>query len=226
MKLELRKFPIKGSVLGAFIANIVILGFIVLVSLDVGQLDELPFANFSEAFMIIDTIVRGTFTVFAAAMLSRMVISEFKNKSITVLFMYPINRKKLILSKLIIVVIFTLVAVVLSNLIIGSGFYIINHYIHIVLGQLTSSMLIESMIGIGMRSVATSLMCLIPLYFGMKKYSGTTTVIASLIIVSVVCSNNMGFSLSSIIAVPISMGIVGLLIAYYTIRRIESDDLT
>ena len=68
-------------------------------------------------------------------------------------------------------------------------------------------------------------MALIPLYFGMKKKSAPVTIISSLLIVAIVCSNNNGLSLGSIIAVPITLAVVGALIAYLTIRNIEHIDV-
>jgi ABC-type transport system involved in multi-copper enzyme maturation permease subunit len=223
IKLELKKFPIANNILAAFIANIVILGFMTLISLTPDI--EIPFADYNEVFFTIDLFVRGTFTIFAAVLLSKYVLSEFRSKSISVLFMYPVSRKKLMLAKLLIVVIFTGIFILLSNLIIGSLFYVLNQYLQIVPQELTQSVLVENLIGMVTRGIATSGMCLIPLYFGMRKYSTATTILTSFLIVLVVCSNNMGFSLSSIIAIPITMGIVGAVIAYFTIKRVDNLDL-
>ena len=73
------------------------------------------FINYPESFLVIDTFVRGTFIIFAATLISELIISEFKDKTITVLFMYPISRKKLMAAKLLVIMLFTFFAIVISK---------------------------------------------------------------------------------------------------------------
>ncbi|WP_339279078.1 hypothetical protein NYE40_23810 [Paenibacillus sp. FSL W8-1187] len=77
-----------------------------------------------------------------------------------------------------------------------------------------------------MNAVAASFMDMIPLYFGMRKYSTTTTVASSILIVFIVCSGSPGgFSLNSIIAIPIALFWIGAIIAYASFRNIERQDV-
>ena len=76
-----------------------------------------------------------------------------------------------------------------------------------------------------MNAIAASGIALIPLYFGMRKYSIPTTIISSIIIVSVTSSNSGNFTLNDIIIIPITLAIVGLGIAYLAIRNIERVDV-
>ncbi|MET3207963.1 UNVERIFIED_CONTAM: hypothetical protein ABIC26_000899 [Paenibacillus sp. PvR008] len=46
-----------------------------------------------------DYLVRATFIIFASVLLCRFIVSEFTFKSINILFMYPIDRKKLMVAK-------------------------------------------------------------------------------------------------------------------------------
>ena len=78
---------------------------------------------------------------------------------------------------------------------------------------------------IGINALASSGMGLIPLYFGMRKKSVPATIVSAILIVSIVCSNNGGYSLSNIIAIPIALSIVGVFIAYLSIRNIEHVDV-
>ena len=76
-----------------------------------------------------------------------------------------------------------------------------------------------------MNAIAASGMALIPLYFGMRKYSISTTIISSILIVLLVSSDNGGFSLNDIIVIPISLAFIGISVAYFAIRNIEKVDL-
>jgi len=230
MKLEMRKFRIGSYIRAAMIANIIIIGFICLISLvEDGMLDEvpkgMPFVDYDMAFYVIDTLVRATYIVFASVLISRIVIDEFRNKSITVLFMYPINRKKLIAAKLLVVMLFTFVAVIVGNLIVGIGFYIVNLYASIIPEPITWSLAAKELSKVTMGALATSFLSLIPLYFGMRKHSGPATIVSSLIVVAIICQNIDGFTLYSIIAVPIGMALLGAAIAYMSIRNIEHVDV-
>ncbi|MFM1653532.1 ABC transporter permease [Brevibacillus sp. B_LB10_24] len=225
MKLEMRKFRIGSYIRAAMIANIVILGLICLISLTEEIKEGVSFTDYSMAFSVIDTFVRGTYIVFASVLISRLVIDEFRNKSITVLFMYPINRKKLIAAKLLVVVLFTLVADIAANLFVGFGFYILNLFASVIPEPLTWSVAAKSLLTVVMSALATSFLSLIPLYFGMRKHSGAATIVSSLIVVALVCQNVDGFTLYSVIAVPIGLALLGAAVAYMAIRNIEHVDV-
>lgn len=225
IKLELRKFRIGSYIRAAIIADIVMLGLISLISLNAEIKQDMPFTGYDMAFSVIDTLVRGTYIVFAAVLISRFVIDEFRNKSITVLFMYPINRKKLLAAKLLVVVLFTLAADITANLFVGTGFYVLNLIAPVVHVPLTAAVAAKSLLTIVMSALATSFLSLIPLYFGMRNHSGAATIVSSLIVVALVCQNADGFSLYSIIAVPIGLALLGAVVAYMSIRNIEHIDV-
>lgn len=225
IKLELRKIRIGPYIRSAILADMVILGLICLISLNPDIQNGMPFTDYSMAFSIIDTIVRGTFIVFASVLISRFVIDEFRNKTITVLFMYPNNRKKLIAAKLLIVVLFTLVADIAGNLFIGTGFYVLNLFTPVVPVPLTVAVAAKSLLTMLMSALATSFIGLIPLNFGMRKHSGAATIVSSLLVVLLVCQNVSGFTLYSIIAVPIGLALLGAVVAFMSIRNIEHTDV-
>ncbi|WMT40876.1 ABC transporter permease [Paenibacillus sp. D2_2] len=223
MKLEMRKFRIGTYVRAALIANVVILGFVCMMSLIADFKDLFP--SYDTAYSTIDTFARATYIVFASVLISRLIIDEFRNKSITVLFMYPINRKKLIAAKLLVIVLFTLVADIVTNLFVGIGFYVLNLFASVIPDQFTWSIAGKLLLKVIMSALATSFLSLIPLYFGMRKHSGAATIVSSLIVVGIVCQNTGSFTLYSIIAIPIGLALLGAAIAYMSIRNIEHVDV-
>ncbi|CAH8767688.1 ABC transporter permease [Paenibacillus dendritiformis] len=227
MRLEMKKYKIGGYIRGAVIASAIILLFMLFVSF-VQKVDEgtPAFTSLLEAFDFGVTIVRGTFIVFAAVLLSRFVIEEFRSKSITVLFMYPINRKKLIAAKLAIVVVFTFCAIILSTLFVTSGYYLLNRWLDLVPGGLPLSALASQGLKAFINAIAASGMGLIPLFFGMRKHSVSATIVSSILMMAIITSSTNGFSLGSIIFIPLTLAVIGGLIAYFTIRNIEHVDVT
>ncbi len=61
--------------------------------------------------------------------------------------------------------------------------------------------------------------------FGMRKKSVSATIVASVLVATLLSSNTNGFSLSSIIAIPLSFAVIGVIIAYLSIRNIEHTDI-
>lgn len=226
MKLEMKKFKVAGYIKGAIIANLVIIGIIIAGILISKSEGELILNNYNFAFQMVDSSVKATFIIFASVLLSKLIIEEYKNGTMTLLFMYPINRKKLIVAKLIIVLIFTFVAIFLSNIFIDGILIAINSFTNFIPDQITKEILSNAIISINTSAVTSAFMSLIPLYFGMRKKSVPTTIISSILIVTVMCSNANGFSLSSIVIIPIIFSFVGAFIAYLSIRNIEHVDVS
>lgn len=229
MKLELAKNQFGKYIRNGFIAIFCI--FLLVAGLSFASFSEgdQPFTNFSESLMIVNVFSKITFVIFASVLLSKFIVDEFKNKTITILFQYPISRKKIIFSKLIIVVCFTFFFIIISNILVATGFTILNHFVGFVPNDYTVSSLSHHFTTVLFEAVTASFFALIPLYIGMRKYSTPATITSSCLIASIVNSSwgdvGQQMTLNSIIAIPISLAIVGLLIGYFMMKKIENEDL-
>lgn len=227
IKLEIKKYKLQRYIKTAVTANLIILAFVLFINYSSKYESEIAMKNYPEVFTVIDTFVTVTFIIFASVLISRIVIGEYKNKTITMLFMYPIDRKKLFIAKLSIVVIFTFITVIISNLFLGISFYFFDQLAHFIPEKLTIDMIIRNSVNIIIHAFTSSFISLISLYFGMRKKSSASTIISASIIASIICSNgNSGFQLNSIVAVSVSLAAVGAFISYMCIRNIEHLDIT
>lgn len=224
MRLEFRKNRLWRSIGGAFIAFLIILGFTCLLAFAPDSKEEM-FTSYDMAFSAIDLFARGTFVVFAAVLLSRIIIEEFRSKTATVLFMYPISRQKLVTAKLLVVVLFTMTTQLGTNVLAGAGFYVFNQYAELVSEPFTLTIASQALARALMSTLATGFMSLIPLYFGMRKYSTSTTIVSSLVIMAVISQSSNDFSLYSIVAVPIGLALIGAVIAWMTVHNIARADV-
>lgn len=224
IRLELRKGKLGWYLKGAVIANLLIIAFVSILPYAEGA-EEAVFSDMAEAIMAISTFVRATFIIFASVLIAKLIIDEYKNKTITVLFTYPVKRTKLMLAKIIIISAVTFLAILVSNIIDVIGFLIVNHYLEFVTAPLTSDLIVEELVRMAVYALASAGMCLIPIYFGMRKKSVPATIISSILIVAVFNSDNQGFNLSSIIAIPLAAAAIGFLIAFFSIRNIDSADI-
>ncbi|MED4652502.1 hypothetical protein COM13_01635 [Bacillus pseudomycoides] len=224
IKLEIKKSKLGWYIKGAIIANIVMVAMLFFVSY-VSQIEgDVELGNPQGILLMASAMVRGTFIVFAGVLIAKLVIEEYKNKTILLMFSYPINRKKIIASKLLITAILTFITILLSNIFIVGVFFTVNSYILVIPNTITIDELIQEGIKVVPFSIAAAGAGLIPLYFGMRKYSVPTTIVSSLIVVMIACQSQPEFSLATFFPLQLALAAIGIMIAYYGIRNIENED--
>ncbi|WP_410771203.1 ABC transporter permease [Fontibacillus sp. BL9] len=219
MKLELKKYKLKGTILGGFIAILVFMGSLIGVNYDE------PLKSYKEAYVLTNS-ASFIFIIFASVLLSKFIIDEYKSKTVTVLFMYPLSRKKFLQAKMLIVLLYTFVFGILSRVLIFTGFHIFNRIALIVNEDLTSKMLVDYGVGFLVSTVMTSCISLVPLYFGMRKYSVSATIVSGIFLMAVLnIGSGTEFTLNSIIYVPATVAVAGVLVGYLAIRNVERKDI-
>ncbi|AJH75734.1 ABC transporter permease [Bacillus cereus] len=226
MKLELKKFKLGWYVKRAIIANIVILALMIFVSIIAQVEGDAEIRNPETILLMASTIVRATFIVFGSVLIARLIIGEYKNKTILLMFSYPINRKKMMASKLAIAAIVTFITVIVSNILVVGIFFGIDSYFSILPNSFTVDQLVQEGIKLVPLAIATAGMSLIPLYFGMRKRSVPTTIVSSLIVVSIAMNSNPEFPAATFLPLQLALAAIGVVIAYYGIKNIEKEDIT
>jgi ABC-type transport system involved in multi-copper enzyme maturation permease subunit len=226
IKLELKKGRFTGYLWGSLIAYAAIAGLMLLLYLVEGNnAADPPFVDLTELLQAIDLFVSATFIIYASVLLSKLIISEFNDKTMALLFAYPVSRKKIIFAKLSMVFFWTFANVLLANLIIDFILLSVNSRVGYLPETLTLELQIQHGIQVLMQAFGAAGMSLLPLVLGIRKKSVAVTIVSSIIVVMIVNSNNMGFSLSSIIAIPISLAILGIFITYMSFRNIDKVDI-
>ncbi|PEP16156.1 hypothetical protein COE81_22785 [Bacillus wiedmannii] len=226
MKLELKKFKLGWYVRGAIIANIAILALMIFTSI-VAQVEGDPEIRDPQMMLLTaSTLVRATFIIFGSVLIARLIIGEYKNKTILLMFSYPINRKKMMASKLAITAVVTFITVILSNILVVGVFFGIDSYFSILPNSFTIDQLKQEGINLVPLAIATAGISLIPLYFGMRKRSVPTTIVSSLIVVSIAINNTPMFSTATFLPLQLVLAAIGVAIAYYGIKNIEKEDIT
>ena len=189
MKLEMVKFKISEYLKGVIIANLIILGILFIIIFGSKADMEIPFSNYEDAVLIIGTMVKATFSIFAA------------------------------------VLIFAFTSMVISSLFLNFSLFILNIFANFIEVPLTQNILVKSLINIVVYSAAFSFVSLIPVYVGMRKKSGSATIVTSIILVSLLNSGNGENSLGTIIIIPLVLAIIGAVAAYLSIKDVEKVDV-
>ncbi|WBW97194.1 ABC transporter permease [Oceanirhabdus sp. W0125-5] len=226
INLELKRFNIKNKIMIAVICNLCIVGVVSLIFFS--GIAEL--GRNIETYIILNqlriTVPCIIFIIYASVLIAELIISQYKDKTITLLFTYPISRKKILISKLIIIFIFTFLNIIISSIFLSSSFYIIQIFTKTMVVQVTSNMIYKHLISVMVAAVTNSFIAMIPIYFGMRKKSIVATIISGVLIsVFLYSNNNNGFSISSIIIVPITMMFIGIFVVYVTLKNIDNKDV-
>ncbi|MGB3102090.1 MAG: ABC transporter permease [Psychrobacillus psychrotolerans] len=225
INLEIKKFKLikywKG-VLGANLGFIIFIGMVYFLN---KVEEEIPFDNFEMASTIISAVVSATFIIFASVILAKLVIDEYKNKSIDLMFTYPISRKKIMSAKLIIVMVFTFMTVLFSTLFLQALVYIMDVTFDILPGDISIQELINSVWKSFFIAFAAAGLSLIPLLIGMLRKSSSATIVSSIFLVTLTSSVSNNFTFSSVMTVSISLALLGIIIGWLSIRNVEKTDL-
>jgi len=197
--LEIKKFKLFNYWKAVSICNIAIIAVLIMTYfIEIEEGLEI-FVNFEMVANLIGVMVRTTFTIFASVLIVKLIIDEYKNKSIDVLFSYPIKRKRIFSAKLTIVFMFTFTIVLISTLLLEGLVLLVDLNFNVLPGEVESQDMSKHLLTVFMNSLATAGISLIPLLVGMRRKSGPATIVTSILIATILNSQNMGFTLFSII---------------------------
>ena len=114
LKLELKKFGTVRNILFTFAAILFSILFITVSLVDSMTDPQQSKDSFDSTFLVIGLLIMTIFLVYASILTARLVIAEYNQKTITIMFSYPLNRKQLIASKLIIIMVYTAFSMILA----------------------------------------------------------------------------------------------------------------
>jgi len=225
IKLELKRFSITEHIRNVAIANFIILTLSVslIYMISIGEIPQSDFPTIDLlTIKIIRMLVTATFLVWEAVLIAQIIVEEFRSKTISLLFTYPINRKKLIAAKLMLIVIIIFGSIVVSEIFqnvcvfILSKFFSFISYDIALMDVLTLLITTMSALSLGM----------LPLYVGMIGKSTIATIVTSLCIVSIAVNSQLSVGgIITIVPISILLGVVGLAFAIIAIQKIIVDDL-
>ncbi|MBK5470689.1 MULTISPECIES: ABC transporter permease [Bacillus] len=229
MKLEWKKHQLSSYFKSVAICIIAIFTVVNLMAL--GAKDEVDglFSDFTQQMVLINTVIRITFIIFSSVILSRLIIDEYKNKTIQLLFMYPLQRKMLMRAKLTIVFCFCFVSTIIATFSISLLVYFVSPMMGLIETPATIGEIIAIVPATFINAFMISGISLIPLFFGMRKKS-TPTTITSAVIIGMLISSNFGsgngqVSMFNFIAIPIVLCLLGIFISYLSYRKINKIDV-
>ena len=167
-----------------------------------------------------------TFLIFAAAMHATFIIGAYKNKTMNLMFLYPLIRKKIMAAKMLAVCIFCFAGIVIAKL----ACYGVSN-LGFMMGQKASFPMDYNMLSVSfyiqllIRSAATISISLLALLIGMIAKSSKVTVISSFLLIILMQGNVGGATLKDNLAVPIVLMAISVLAAILIVQRVEKKDV-
>ena len=186
-KLELQKNIIRTYVAASLIIAFTMLGFLYLFAyapmLEPNDKDMAIFSGYHNLIPLFGVLNMAVFCVLSAVMYSKFIIEDYTGKRIILLFSYPVSRKKIMLSKLGIVYLFTVISMVASNIAIFLVFGLTEQFIHLINESFTLFILAQAIeITLIMSFIA------IAAGIGFVKKSVPTTIVSAVLIASLMCN--------------------------------------
>lgn len=230
IKLELRKTNFRTYLVSTLIITVTMLGFLYLFAyapqMEPTDTDMLIFSGYRNLIPLFEVLNMAVFGVLAAIMSSKLIIEEYSGKKTILLFSYPISRKKIVLSKICVVSIFTILSMVVSNLIIFGLFGISERFVQLVNEEFTASLMIHAVQTIGVMSLTAASIGIIAVGIGFIKKSVPATIVSAVLIASLLCNvvvnatSSMGI-LSLFAVFMLAVGVLSSLLLMRTVVKME-----
>lgn len=194
IKLELKKFGITRNIIVTLAAILFSILFITVSLVDSMKDPEQTKDTFESTFLVIGLLMSFIFIVYSSVLTARLIIGEYNQRTITIMFSYPLNRRQLIASKLIIIMVYTAISITIGYICCSGYIILADKYFDMLDGVFQISFL---QIWIPM-AVITVIVCTIlslwPFIIGMIRKSVPATIITSLFVIvfrQVIISKNV-----------------------------------
>lgn len=233
--LKLIKLEWKKNHIGKYIRNAVLLAGILCLFLfalaylgiandpELGVPDTAPgMGNMSSS---IELLTSMSFLIFTSAMLSSFIVSAYQNKTMNLMFSYPIKRQKILISQMLAVWIFSFGALTLTKLVIygcirmGSRYMVSAFPIDY---DMASPGFYMQLI---VKSAVIVTMSFISLFVGLKMRSSKAAVITSFLLIFLTQANIGDLTMRNNAVFPVILTIISLVFAFFSTYRAEMKDL-
>lgn len=217
---------IRGAIIMAFLLGLFVfaLAFWGIANDPDGTLDAAPGTDVISA--PIELFTSMSFLIYTSVMLATFIVSAYKNKTMNLMFSYPIKRQKILASQMIAVWSFNFIALIVTKLAI---------YLCVFMGTkfMQSSFAIDFSIGsmsfyvqLILKSVVIVSMSFIALFVGMALKSSKATIITSFLLIFLTQANVGDFTMANNAVFPVILTIISFGFAVLSIYNVESKDLT
>ncbi|SHE50474.1 ABC-2 family transporter protein [Seinonella peptonophila] len=176
--------------------------------------------SYQAAFAEINFYTNSTFLIISSVLITKIILDEYRKKTIMILFTYPHSRKRLMVAKLAFISLFTFCVTLVANFSVTSLFIFLAPTNQANLGLLTNDQMLDSFLRICLYALATTGINFISFFFGMFKKSPPATIIPPFLISLIISSHFYQlYSIWDVLISTISCLVIGVLLAHYGIKK-------
>ena len=176
--------------------------------------------SYDSAFGLCDMTIRCMMVLVAGFLINKIIINEYNKNTMDIIFLCPVDRKKVIRTKAFLIVFLTFLGLLFGQLFTAIGSTLVASIFDIINGQPSKGEIIEMLIRYLYNDVCYAFVGLIPLFFGMKcKLPRNTIFVAVICTIISFCSLEqfilliLPFNLPIIPAILAIFGIISLVLS-------------
>lgn len=192
MKLEIQKHTINTYIQASVIITILMIGLIYLFAyvpqFDPNDPDLFIFEGYNNVIKLYGVVNMTVFCVFACVMYSRFIIEAYKGKQLILLFSYPINHRKILITKIITVSLFIFTSMIINNIIVFTIFFTTESISPIVIESFSNTLILNAVKTTVIMIVAAVSLSVTATGIGFYSKSVPTTILTGIILSSLFCN--------------------------------------
>lgn len=191
IQLELKRNSLKAYFLAMVISFFVMIGFTYLIAsiprIDGNSADTELFMSYHYIVGLSCVVCMGIFSITAGVMSSKLIVEEYTGKRAILLLSYPINRQKILNSKICLTFFYTTVSMLLCEGMTLGIFFVTEMLCSLCPDKIDWKVIVYSCVLLLYSSVVAGFVGIISLWFGFLRKSVPATIVSSCIAVSVLC---------------------------------------
>lgn len=165
------------------------------------------------------------FLIFTGVMLASFIVSAYKNKTMNLMFTYPVKRQKILVSQMMAVWIFNFAALVLSKSAIYLCIFMGSKYMRSSFAVDFDMGSISFYIRLILKSFVMVSVSFIALFVGMVMKSSKAVIITSFLLIFLTQANVGDFTMADSVVFPLVLTAVSFGFAVLSIHKVENKDL-
>ncbi len=191
LSLEIKRNCLRPYHIAVLICGLTLLAFHYFMAaiplIDPTETDIELFSSYDFLFNLNHLVSMAAFGILGAVMGTRFVIEDYSGAKALLLFSYPIKRKKMMGTKLWLVFCYPAAAMLLCGIVTGGVFFITEIFFPICAGHPTWGTAGRAFLSLLCLSLLAGTVALLSIWIGFLKKSVSTTIVASVIAVTILC---------------------------------------
>lgn len=224
IKLEWKTHNIGKYIRNAAITTSVLLIFVMAMAGELNADETVALYGKSMLNASVELFTHMSYIIFTGTMLSSFIVAAYENRTITLMFSYPIKRQRILLSKILAVWIFNYAALVLSKLLLYASLLLTKSCTHITAESIRlydAAFYIEIFLS---SAAMVSISCL-ALPIGLKMKSSRAVIITSVLITCLTQGNIGALTLTNNVPFYAALLLLSFVAIFLSVHRAEVTDV-